>query len=570
MAGRKLKSFYYPALLVVLAGLVALVFWLVNPDMFKLMVSQFSAVFNPGGPSGATTIEMQPFLSPSGAFNIGVAWGNFTTSFFLMPWAPIPGFAFIALILLIIFYIKKRSEDKPLLFFFIWTAIMVIATLAQRRFAYYLVLNMAILSAYLGWQGIWWFAKRRYHTENPETLREQYKRSALVGILGGVLLFGLSFLITGTMYFFIPVFILGLLSVFYGFWAWVRLKNKNEYMILWAFIFPIGAVALALSKDETIKNRSVKKAAEPRKETLNPWLYSFNIVTLVLVVFVALFWPNWDKAKGVAAAATFAPTDAWEETLHWMKDNTPEPLPDGSYYALYDAPADSSFDYPETAYGVTAWWDYGYWITRTAHRIPSANPSQAPIPIRNVANLFLSTDQQKERDIVKTLNSSYIILDETIVTLKLWAVATWAGLDSDSFASVFYYQDENKQLVPVQVYDLDYYKLLCVRLFNFDGKASTSETPMIVTWENRTTSTGARIRLVTAAEEFSSYQAALKYVADNPNKNLYIAGSSPFKNPIPVEAVTDYREVFQSAQQIKLSDNTTTSSVKVFEYIGSK
>jgi len=27
-------------------------------------------------------------------------------------------------------------------------------------------------------------------------------------------------------------------------------------------------------------------------------------------------------------------------------------------------------------YGVLVWWDFGYWVTRLAHRIPSANPKQ--------------------------------------------------------------------------------------------------------------------------------------------------------------------------------------------------
>jgi oligosaccharyl transferase (archaeosortase A-associated) len=568
MAGRKMSSFYYPIGLAVTGGVFILVFWLINPTLFNSMVTQFSSVFNPGGPTSATTIEMQPFLSPTGKFTMAVAWGNFTTSIFLIPWAPIPGIAIISLVWLIVLFVKNRSDEKHMLFFFIFTFVILIATLAQRRFAYYLVLNMAILSAYLCWQAIWWFSSRRNHPENPETVKGRYKRSALIGILGGALLFGLSFILTDTKYFFIPIFILGLLSIFYGFWAWIELKNKNGLMILWAFVFPIGAVALALSKDESIKNKTVKKDKEPVIEKNNRWLYSCNIITLVLVVFMAVIWPNWDKARGVAAAATYAPSDGWEETLHWLRNNTPDPMPAGGYYALYDVPPYNTFSYPDTAYGVTAWWDYGYWITRTARRIPSANPSQAPLPIKNVANLFLSTDQQQERSIVSALNSSYIVLDDTMVTSKLWAVATWAGIDSNKYSNVFYLLNEANQAEPREIFNVNYYKLLSVRLFNFDGKASTGEKPMVFTWEEKTTTTGLRIRLITDYKEFDSYKAAVNYVAANTDKNLYVGNINPFVNPIPMEAVTDYNLVFSSTERVNITDNTSVSSVKVFEYTG--
>jgi asparagine N-glycosylation enzyme membrane subunit Stt3 len=473
-------------------------------------------------------------------------------------------------VVLIILYIKNRGKDKPILLFFIWTLVMLIATLVQRRFAYYFVVNMAVLSAYLCWQGIWWFSKRRNHLENPETLREQYKRSTLVGILGGALLFGWSFILTKTMYLFVPIFILGLLSVFYGFWAWVRLKNKNEYMILWAFVFPLGALVLAGSKNEAVKNYSTKKTRELPKEKTKPWLYAVNIITLVLVVFMAVGWPNYDKARGVAAAATYAPSNGWEETLHWMRNNTPDPMPAGSYNALYPTPSNGAFSYPDTAYGVTAWWDYGYWITRTAHRIPNANPSQEPGPIQIVANLFLAQDQQTERDIVKKLDSSYIVLDDTMTTSKIWAVMTWAGKNSSDYSSIFYYKGQGNQVVPIQVYDLAYYKLLSVRLFNFNGKESKSERPMVITWTDQTSSTGVKFRLVTDAQEYDSYQSALNYVAANPDKKLYIAGSSPFVNPIHIDAVTDYNLIFGSTEQLKVTDNTTMSTVKVFQYVGPK
>ncbi len=618
IAWRKLKTYVYPATIVVIAAVLLLILNFAKPDLLDTMLAQFS-IFNPGGPTGTTTIEMQPFLAPTGEATTQVAWGNFTTSFFLIKQWPIPGIAMIAVFFLVWFFtrqqgdanqrlslrianlivlalaivllfswsitdstallvltalaalaffvtlvlltIKQDRDEKHLLFFFVWTLVILVATLTQRRFAYYLVVNIALLSSYLCWQFIRQVTYWRRNPQVPMTLAEQYKRSRLVGIVGGIIAFGVSFAITGTQYFFIPVFILGYLSILYGFWAWVRLKGKNDYMMLWAFIFPIGIPVLAFSADESVKVKAKHKTIEKT----NPWLYRFNIATLIILVFLAVFYPNYEKSKVVASAASYAPPDAWEETVRWMKDNTPEPLgADDAYYGLYD----SSYVYPDSAYGVTAWWDYGYWITRTAHRIPSVNPSQSPEPIKKVANLFLSQDDEQARNIIRQLDSSYIILDETMVTTKLWAVATWAGKAQSDYILTYYYPIEGK-LQAVQVFDLNYYELLCVRLYNFDGKASTSEKPLVLTYEEKYQS-GTKYRQITNAEEFDSYFTALDYVnnPENANSKMVIVGSTPYTNPIPIEAVTYYEPVFGSTNTVPTTTNSTTPEVKVFRYLG--
>jgi hypothetical protein len=168
---------------------------------------------------------------------------------------------------------------------------------------------------------------------------------------------------------------------------------------------------------------------------------------------------------------------------------------------------------------------------------------------------------------MKALKSSYIVLDETMTTSKIWAVMVWAGIDSEKYVQLYYYKNGN-QLVPIEVYTTEYYKLLSVRLYNFDGKASTSEKPMVITWENQSTSTGVTVRMVTNAEEYDSYQAALDYVNANPDKKLTIAGSSPFVNPVPIEAVPDFTVVFSSTMNDATAVNAGIAEVKIFQYSG--
>lgn len=67
----------------------------------------------------------------------------------------------------------------------------------------------------------------------------------------------------------------------------------------------------------------------------------------------------------------------WYDSLNWMRNNTPDPgLP---YNAIYEQPTTELYPYPDTAYGVMSWWDYGHMITYWAHRIPNANPFQEGI-----------------------------------------------------------------------------------------------------------------------------------------------------------------------------------------------
>ncbi len=91
LKGRGLKPAYYPLALVGLAAVFIGVMFGVASNTLKLMVGAFG-IFAPVGSTAVTTMEMQPFLSPMGTFSTAVAWGNFTTSFFLLPGVAIPGF----------------------------------------------------------------------------------------------------------------------------------------------------------------------------------------------------------------------------------------------------------------------------------------------------------------------------------------------------------------------------------------------------------------------------------------------------------------------------------------------
>jgi oligosaccharyl transferase (archaeosortase A-associated) len=481
-----LKTYYYPLILVGLGVVFIAVFYAVAPDILKVILDRFRFVFLPSGATASTTLEMRPFLSPQGEFSTLVAWGNYTTSFFLVKSWPIPGFALIAFVVSIWLYIKKRSDEKHLLLLFIWTLVMLVATLVQRRFAYYLVVNISLFSAYISW------------------------------------------------------------------------------LIIWL----VGLKQLAARRKEASKVENIKQNPKKQKKKRVYSIYHINVILAIIVVFFFVFFWNITKAKDVASRVNFAPSDAWEDSLHWVKDNTPDPFGDPeSYYRIYPVSSGEKFTYPPSAYGVTAWWDYGYWISRTAHRLPSANPAQDPERITKVANLFLSRDETTLREIREELKSSYIIIDYDIASSKFWAIATWAGKDLEEFVGVYYVLSQGK-LVPVQLYYPGYYHTLLVRLFCFDGEAVPEGTPLVITYEEKTSLEGIRVRQIVDFKEFDNYQEAVDFIQSEGKSNNIIVGQNPFISPVPLEAVSDYRLVYSSDVGLNSQDIGDNSEVEIFQYTG--
>jgi len=150
MAGRALKPVYYPLALLGLAVIGLVIFRAINPSLFQSMLEKFS-IFVPGG-AMLTVLEVQ-HLSPR------IAWGNFTTSFFI---------SFISFAMLIYLTIKEKGADKIL--FLIWSIIMLMAVLGQRRFGYYYAVNAALLTGYFSWKMLDLAGLRKLLTKSKEVV----------------------------------------------------------------------------------------------------------------------------------------------------------------------------------------------------------------------------------------------------------------------------------------------------------------------------------------------------------------------------------------------------------------
>jgi len=512
MASRALKPVYYPLTLLGLAGIGLAAFHAIDPSLFQYARGLFSIVFNPSG-AMLTVSEVTPV-------NVQVGWFYFTTSFFI---------SFISFAMLVYLTVKGKSADKTL--FLVWSIIMCIAILGMRRFSYYYTINVALLTGYFCWK--------------------------MLDIAG------LSKLLA---------------------------KSKKV----------VGAVKKFRKKVKKSREKAKPKTfMQPRGAWVR--VIVLGIVIFFLVFFIPNFVPiKWDIAsktwsfgfsklqteylvsgftRSVAGSPNIIMDEGWYTSCLWLNDkddtgepHTPEPFGDPDFYYKLYGPKDE-FEYPETAYGVMSWWDYGYFIMQIGHRLPNSNPGQANAD--KAGRFFTAQNESSANMLADELDTKYVMIDYRMAVplSKFHAMVDWAGISKDKFYERFYLpQQGGGQLVPL--YYPAYYNCTVARLYNFDGKAvvPTAES-WVISYEGEVTSGEEKFKIITGAESFPTYEDAQAYVASQTSGNYRIGGISLFDSPVPLEKLDGYELLYQSEDTITLQEKpmpiVIMPTVKIFEYLGS-
>jgi dolichyl-diphosphooligosaccharide--protein glycosyltransferase len=136
---RELPAWTYPVPALGLVGALLGVIAVALPDTFGFLVNNISRVLVPGSTGGAagTVAEVQPLPfedAPDALFN----WYGLA-----------PVIAAAGILLAIARQATTRESRSELLFVSLWLVIIMLATLTQQRFAYYLTVPVAALSAYV-------------------------------------------------------------------------------------------------------------------------------------------------------------------------------------------------------------------------------------------------------------------------------------------------------------------------------------------------------------------------------------------------------------------------------------
>jgi asparagine N-glycosylation enzyme membrane subunit Stt3 len=319
-------------------------------------------------------------------------------------------------------------------------------------------------------------------------------------------------------------------------------------------------------KKAATKPQIPKKLKKPQKGG-SPLITKRLIKALaVVVVFFLSFFPNISRVIASAQATYYTPSEAWCESLSWMKENTPEPFgkPD-FYYELYESPPQGKdYDYPESAYSIMAWWDYGHWITRIAHRIPICNPFQQGAS--EAARFFTAQNEESAGEIIDNVNSKYIVVDYETANIKFYAMPAWAGSNEEEFYDV-YYQMQDDKLVPILLFHAEYYRSLAIRLYNFDGVEVTPQNSWVICYQERLSREGPRIKVITSTKLFSNYEEAEAYVSSQESDNYKIVSNNPFISPVPLDELEHYKLLYSSDSLVTQPGNGMIPAVKIFEYV---
>lgn len=151
------------------------------------------------------------------------------------------------------------------------------------------------------------------------------------------------------------------------------------------------------------------------------------MILLALLVSVMFFLPSDKSIYKISTSSTqYGAISAgyfeWYFAMDWMRNNTPDT--GVNYLGIYERPKKGDrYAYPETAYGVMSWWDYGHVISYWGHRIPNANPFQASVP--EVAAFLTAQTEEEGNRIMDDLGSRYVVTDAFMAYGIQGVMATW-------------------------------------------------------------------------------------------------------------------------------------------------
>jgi len=310
-------------------------------------------------------------------------------------------------------------------------------------------------------------------------------------------------------------------------------------------------------------------------QSLQGWQVMIAVAVVLMLTAPLLFpfagsaWANGDRNAPGAVTQ-------WDDSLEWMSSETPAPGTLGGadnsleYYGTYDRP-DGDFDYPEVAYGVQSWWDYGHWITVNGERIPNANPFQQGAT--EAAEYLLAPSEQEAAAALgekmgEDGQTRYVMVDWQMISpnSKLGAPIVFNDNVSQSdFIDRAYPLVETQQgeqiAQPITLRTQRYYDSQMVRLYNYHGSA-IDPRPIVLETQPRTeeTPSGQQVTIPvfdpeTGVQTFDTLEAARDYVNETPNTQLGGIGANPTER---VDALEHYRLV-------KASESNAVSSAREFQ-----
>jgi dolichyl-diphosphooligosaccharide--protein glycosyltransferase len=284
-----------------------------------------------------------------------------------------------------------------------------------------------------------------------------------------------------------------------------------------------------------------------------------------IVVCVALLAPGVPEIR--SRIKRISPLEAgWHDALLWASSNTPAPFerPD-----VYYRPGSPGVD--RSSYGVFAWWDHGYWITRIARRVPVTNPRQTNVA--DAAAFLMSTDEAAANEAIRRLGARYVISSWDLQVRSPYTgtygffngIANAAGRNSRDYCGLYVRAGETAVPSSAALYCYpSYFQTTAVRLHLYGGRAAAPAGAVTVLASRTRVGAGVPINVIEGEWSFPTYDAAATFVRASARKDLRIVSRDLRETCVPLEAFPSYVSVFRS--QVREGGLSAPPTVQVFEF----
>ena len=299
----------------------------------------------------------------------------------------------------------------------------------------------------------------------------------------------------------------------------------------------------------------------PPARTLLPFQRELAVIAVAGVIVAPNIVPAALTTTRVGGMAEY-----WFNTMQWLRVNTPEPFASADYYlARYD---DSG---PPAEYSVMNWWDQGYWIAQTAHRVPVANPTQGGAPV--AGRFFTETDEAAALALLTEQRARFVLVDWELpfrdgssgsLAGRFQNLADWAGTPTSRYYTLCF--SRATDVDPWQVtwiFHEPYYQSMVYRLMVLGGAAATpTNNTYVVETRDRVDTNGRRFCEVVGRTQHATADEARR-AAEQRGAGFQAAGLTPWQPAFPTKAITGLREVasFRDAGQ----NESEAPMVRIFE-----
>jgi len=301
---------------------------------------------------------------------------------------------------------------------------------------------------------------------------------------------------------------------------------------------------------------------------------NLKIIISALLIFGLLILPALSTSL-ILAHYVSGPDSDWMTSTAWLENNTPSPGME--LYEKYVQPASGQYAYPDAAYGIMSWWDFGHLIETIGHRIPNANPFQQGIGsvtkgIPGSSPFFLAENETEGERVLAALdpnrspyrNTKYVMIDRDMAIGKFHAMAAWSNIPSSDYSAVVY-QPQGDQLRPVQIWREPYFKSMTARMYFFDGTQVAGGEGVGLAYRGMQLESGAAVPVLTESPKITRNDSEMQSFINNSRgqgNKVEIAAMNPSDAAFPLEALQHYRLVHESDTSLMAGNQ-----VKTFEHV---